>query len=98
MRGKEQEMIRWKLVTSFIAVAVVLLASVVLADFTAYTETGDQVVVIDTIGGGSGGCTCTHVFDPVVCGEFPDKKYFSNACVAACNGYTDCAGVVLNLE
>lgn len=83
-----------------VAVAVVLmLTPVALADLSASTTDGDVVVVINTIPGGSGGgCICPHVFDPVVCGEFPNKKYFSNACVAGCNGYYDCVHVELQIN
>ena len=40
-------------------------------------------------------CICPMNVDPVVCGTFPNKKVYSNACVAACEGATGCAGIAI---
>jgi hypothetical protein len=40
---------------------------------------------------GGGSCICPMNYDPVVCrGSDGSLHAFSNACVAACNGYTSC--------
>jgi hypothetical protein len=88
---------RSSLVMTFTLAVAIMLTPVVLANFSAYTDEGELVEVIN-IGPPGGGCICTHHFDPVVCGVFPNKEYFSNACWAACNGYTNCAEVELSLN
>ena len=53
----------------------------------------------DGFPGGGDDCICTQQYAPVVCIEKnPDgtltKQTFSNACFAACAGFTNCFGVV----
>jgi hypothetical protein len=80
------------------AFMVVMLAA---ASVVALTGLGGSVgaaddLVIQGPPHGGGGCICPANFEPVVCIASDGTRHaFSNACVAGCSGYTQCARVVV---
>jgi hypothetical protein len=66
------------------------------------TSLGGRVVAADDLNikhppPGGGGCICPTNYDPVVCvAADGSRHFFSNLCVAGCNGYTSaqCARIV----
>lgn len=69
-------------------------SAVALAGFGGDDSTQDVNVVRGGPRGGS--CNCPAVWEPVVCRNAAGERfYFSNACVAGCNGFTRCAEVTI---
>lgn len=79
---------------SGLAVFGLVVATIGLATFVEDPENpGSSHMVIENPGGGQT-CTCPMVFAPVVCDKGDDRKAYSNACFAGCDGATNCAQVV----
>jgi len=82
----------WILVLS--ALVLTGASAVVMADFGDDDPAQDLNIIVSGPGGSD--CYCPAVWDPVVCkGADHSLHYFSNGCVAACNGFTHCARITI---
>jgi len=70
---------------------VVAASAVTFAELGGGGEGGDQNLEIERDPPGESECICPAIWDPVVCRAADGTwRAFSNACVAACNGFTKC--------
>jgi hypothetical protein len=72
-------------------VVMLALASVVALTGLGGTVGAAEDLEIQGPPPGGGECICPANYDPVVCKAADGTRHaFSNACVAACNGFTKC--------
>lgn len=71
------------------------LAALVLVAATASVALAD-VIEVNRPPAGPPPCYCPAIWEPVACRAADGSvQVFSNGCVAGCNGFTDCARVVV---
>jgi len=74
---------------------LVLALAVVAIAFGSAAAVADYLE-IERLPPGETQCICPANWDPVVCKAADGtRRAFSNACVAACNGFTKCASFVV---
>ena len=76
----------------FISLLALAVSAGVLADLGG--GSGDtNLTVVRKVPPGSG-CICPANWDPVLCTE-PTRMAYSNGCVAACNGASNCVHIAI---
>lgn len=82
------------LIGALVAVLALAAASIGLAQMIEDDQNpGTWYAVIADPPPGSG-CVCPTVFAPVICDYGSEKRAYSNACIAACRGATNCRQIV----
>ena len=79
-------------IVGLFALALIGASAAAIAGLGDDDSNGNVTIVRDPPAGG--GCYCPAIWDPVVCKDADGgRHHFSNACVAACHGYTHCASI-----